>query len=74
MRQELFRCDHCYELHPLERKQEVIYQPIPTSSIAAQASAQQGRRMHVMLLDSTCAECYRNEADIRERYRVPRSL
>lgn len=66
MRCELFRCDQCSELYPKDSKKTVIIQPLPTSSIASESYAQQGVRMVVNLIDSTCSRCYNNVTLIDE--------
>uniref|UniRef100_A0AC34GZZ2 Leucine-rich repeat protein n=1 Tax=Panagrolaimus sp. ES5 TaxID=591445 RepID=A0AC34GZZ2_9BILA len=58
MRCELFRCDQCYKLYPIESKKSVMIQPFSTSIFAAEVYAPQGSRMQVNLVNTTCRKCY----------------
>uniref|UniRef100_A0AC35GFN4 Leucine rich repeat protein n=1 Tax=Panagrolaimus sp. PS1159 TaxID=55785 RepID=A0AC35GFN4_9BILA len=57
MRCELFRCDECYKLHPIESK-NVMLQPIRPTVFSTEVYAPQGSPMQINLINSTCQKCW----------------
>uniref|UniRef100_A0A914P7M1 Uncharacterized protein n=1 Tax=Panagrolaimus davidi TaxID=227884 RepID=A0A914P7M1_9BILA len=58
MRRELFRCDECYKLHPIESKKGVLLQPIRPTIFSGEVYAPQGSPMQINLINSTCRKCW----------------
>uniref|UniRef100_A0A914P2U5 Leucine-rich repeat protein n=1 Tax=Panagrolaimus davidi TaxID=227884 RepID=A0A914P2U5_9BILA len=58
MRRELFRCDECYLLFPIESKKGVMLQPIRPTIFSTEVYAPQGSPMQINLINSTCRKCW----------------